>query len=149
MFVDLKVAATNSTYIMETGNNRAIRVWIERQETEDGGVCCSLVSEDGEVLGCWWEGGPKKRRQGRKTRYCLGPDYDKLTERQRLAVASLRGHILNDGRIKSRKRNREGRKAELEALLGSAWTLRGLKEAGAISEKDGWFYLDRRFLFRG
>ena len=46
---------------MQNGENGAVLVWIERQEAPSGGVCCSLVSEAGEVIGTWWEEKPKKQ----------------------------------------------------------------------------------------
>ena len=137
------------TYIMQTPKNGVVTVWIDREVLPDGRVCNTLVSEDGEILGCWWDGGPKKQRRGRKSRYCFGDRFDELTEHQRVALAGVRRSVLNDGRIKSRRRSKEGRQAELVEALGSGKALRTLKEAGAIYEKDGWFYVDRRFLFRG
>lgn len=148
MLANRKMKHSIPTYIMQNGENGAVLVWIERQEAPSGGVCCSLVSETGEIIGTWWESGPKKQRRGGATRYCIGREFDALPEKQRLAVLKLRGRFVNDGRIKSRKRSCVKRRAELADLLGS-WMLRTLMEAGAIYEKDGWFYVDRRFLFRG
>ena len=68
---------------------------------------------------------------------------------QRDALSSIRTLVMNDGRIRSRRKYRQGRQMELADALGASGLLDGLLRAGAIYEKDGWFYVDRRFLFRG
>lgn len=146
---NLKMLEPVSSYIMETSGKEVVKVWIDREVLPDGRACNTLVSENGEILGCWWDGGPAKQRRGRKSRYCFGDRFDELTVNQRAALSGIRRSVLNDGRIKSRRRSRESRQAELVEMLGTPWMLRTLKEVGAIYEKDGWFYVDRRFLFRG
>lgn len=139
-----------SSYYMRTGSGEAVEVWIDREKLPNGSVCCTLLTVDGgEILGCWWESKPKKQRRGGKSRYCIGSRFDELSEKQQLALLKLRGQILNDGRLKSRRKYRQGRKEELAELAGSEGMLTSLLQAGAIYEKDGWFYVDRRFLFRG
>ena len=139
----------DSSYIMESPDFGLMTVRIDRQTLDDGRVCNTLIAETGEILGSWWDGGPQKQRRGSASRYCFGKNWDDLTEHQRLALARIRRSVMNDGRIKSRRRTKESRQAELVDALGAAWMLRTLKEAGAIYEKDSWFYVDRRFLFRG
>lgn len=134
---------------METPDFGLMTVRIDRQILPDGRVCNTLIADTGEILGCWWDGGPQKQRRGSTSRYCFGKCWDELTPRQQTALADIRRSVMNDGRIKSRRRTKEARQEELADALGSPWTLRTLKEAGAIYEKDGWFYVDRRFLFRG
>ena len=68
---------------------------------------------------------------------------------QRDALSGIRQSVLNNGKIRSRKRMKNSRWDELAEAIGSESMLRGLIRAGAIYEKDGWFYVDRRFLFRG
>ncbi len=138
-----------SSYYMQTGKKQAVQVWIDREKLPNGAVFCSLICETGETLGSWWEEAPKKQRRGSTSRYCIGKDFDSLTAEQGLALLRIRRQVLNDGRIKSRRRHRQGRQAELAGLLGTEGMLRSLREAGAIYEKDERFYVDRRFLFRG
>ena len=140
---------TVSTYILELPGGGAATVRIDRQSLPDGRVCNTLIADTGEILGCWWEKAPKKQRRGSKSRYCFGPDWDELTAAQRDALSSIRTMVMNDGRIRSRRKYRQGRQMELAATLGAPGLLDGLIKAGAIYEKDGWFYVDRRFLFRG
>lgn len=140
---------TNSTYIMQTPENGLIEVWIDRQTLPDGRTCCTLIQQGGEILGCWWEKAPQKQRRGSTSRYCLGQNWDDLTPTQRDALSGIRRSVLNNGKIRSRKRMKNSRWDELAEALGSEYMLRGLIKAGAIYEKDGWFYVDRRFLFRG
>lgn len=144
-----KIDDANSSYIMETPDSGLMTVRIDRQRLPDGRVCNTLIADTGEILGSWWDGGPAKQRRGSKSRYSLGERFDELTACQRAALTDIRRLVLNDGRIKSRRRQKSGRRAELVGFLGSEKMLRTLKEAGAIYEKDGWFYVDRRFLFRG
>ncbi len=140
---------TVSTYILELPDGGATGVRIDRQSLPDGRVCNTLITDAGEILGCWWEKAPKKQRRGSRSRYCFGPNWDELTMAQRDALSSIRTLVMNDGRIRSRRKYRQGRQMELVDALGASGLLDGLLRAGAIYEKDGWFYVDRRFLFRG
>ena len=140
---------TVSTYILETPDGGATGVRIDRQSLPDGRVCNTLITDAGEILGSWWEKAPKKQRRGAKSRYCFGERFDELAPELQSGLAKIRNHVKIDGRIKSRRKHKRGRQLELADALGAPGLLEGLRQAGAIYEKDGWFYVDRRFLFRG
>ena len=140
---------TVSTYILETPDGGVAEVRIDRQTLPDGRACNTLIADTGEILGCWWEKAPQKQRRGSRSRYCFGERFNELEPELGAALANIRNSVKIDGKIKSRRRYRQGRKMELAAALGAPGMLDGLIRAGAIYEKDGWFYVDRRFLFRG
>ena len=140
---------TVSSYIMRTPDGGPVEVWIDRQTLPDGRTCCTLIQQGGEILGCWWEKPPSKQRRGSRSRYCFGECWDDLTMYQRDALSGIRQSVLNNGKRRSRKRMKNSRWDELAEAIGSESMLRGLIRVGAIYEKDGWFYVDRRFLFRG
>ena len=133
----------------ENAERELVTVWIERKTMPNGCECCTLIRETGELFGTMWTEAPKKQRKGKRSRYSIGFYFDDLTDKQKLALLGIRTLIMVDGKIKSRRRNRQARKAELVDELGTPGMLRALMEADVIYEKDGWFYVDRRFLFRG
>lgn len=141
---------TVSQDLLSDGTERElVTVWIERRKMPNGCECCTLIRETGELFGTMWTEAPKKQRKGSVSRYSIGFHFDELTDKQKLALLNIRTSIMINGKIKSRRRNRQGRKLELAEALGTPGMLRSLMESDVIYEKDGWFYVDRRFLFRG
>jgi hypothetical protein len=127
-----------------------IHGFIRREEMEDGRVLLTLTDlVSGEILMKSWLAAPQKKRQGSKSRYCIGKRFDELTQGQRDALLNLRSRMKADGRISSRRKHLLGRREELVSLLGSEYILKSLISVGAISLREERYFVDRSFLFRG
>lgn len=128
--------------------DREISGILHEKVLEDGRTLCLLLDYDGNVILTSWKEKPEKKRTGHKTRYCIGERFDELTRGQRDAVLSLRGSILNNGKMKSRRKTKFGRRSELVEKVGPSM-LNNLISSGVVFELDGCYYLNREFLFRG
>ena len=128
--------------------DREISGILHEKVLEDGRTLCLLLDYAGNVLFTSWKETPEPQRTAPTTRYCIGARFDELTRGQRDAVLSLRGSILNNGKMKSRRKTKFGRRSELVEKVGSSM-LNNLISSGVVFEVDGCYYLNREFLFRG